>query len=275
MTRIASVRVDGATRAARVGGEAVILLPFADVGELLSSGEDWLARAESLDEGSLNLDQVEFAPVTVAPGKIICVGLNYRDHAREVKLDLPEYPQFFAKYAGALIGAGDEVRLPRVSEKVDWEAELGVVIGSPARHVTQAEASAHIAGYTVANDVSVRDWQRRTSQFLQGKTFEATTPVGPWMTTADEVDPANLRIECAVDGETVQDVSTADMIYAPDYLISYLSQIITLMPGDLIITGTGAGAGMARNPRRYLTPGCTLRTSIEGLGTLENPCVPE
>lgn len=251
------------------------LLPFTDVGELLSSGEGWLDRARSLDEGSLSLDEAELAPVTVAPGKIVCVGLNYRDHAREVNLDLPEYPQLFAKYAGALIGAGDEVKLPRVSEKVDWEAELGVVIGSPARHVTQAEAGAHIAGYTVANDVSVRDWQARTPQFLQGKTFEATTPVGPWLTTSDEVDPANLRIECAVDGEIVQDVSTANMIFTPDYLVSYLSQIITLMPGDLIITGTGAGVGVGRNPRRYLTPGCTLRTSIEGLGTLENRCVPE
>jgi acylpyruvate hydrolase len=139
--------------------------------------------------------------------------------------------------------------------------------------VSVEDAPEYIAGYTVANDVSVRDWQKRTSQYLQGKTFEKTTPVGPWMTTADRVDPVGLQITCTVDDEVVQDVSTSEMVFAPDSLVSYASQIITLMPGDLIITGTGAGVGAARKPPRFLEPGRRLKTTIAGLGTLENLCV--
>jgi acylpyruvate hydrolase len=276
MTRFASARIDGRGRAAVIAGETATLLPYEDVGELLRSGPDWQQRAQEAGGESLALADLDFAPVIPAPEKIVCVGLNYRDHAAEAGREIPDYPQLFAKYSSALIGAHDPITLPSVSEKVDWEAELGVVIGRRARHVDESEALSYVAGFTVANDVSVRDWQRRTTQYLQGKTFEGTTPVGPWLTSVEEVgDPGALQISCSLDGETVQDFSTAEMIFKPAQLVAYISQILTLVPGDLIITGTGAGVGALRDPQRFLTASSRLRTTIEGIGTLENLCVAE
>jgi acylpyruvate hydrolase len=274
MARYATVRTADGTRAARVDGETATLLAEADVGALLGTGSGWRERAAAADGEEIAVDGLDLAPVLPAPAKIVCVGLNYRDHAAEGGRDLPDHPQLFAKYALALTGPHDEIELPGVSEKVDWEAELGVVIGAPARRVSEADAPAHIAGYTVANDVSARDWQRRTTQYLQGKTFERTTPVGPWLVDADEIaDPTRLAVRCEVDGDVVQEFSTAEMIFTPAVLVSYISQILTLEPGDLIITGTGAGVGIWHDPPRFLAPGAVLRTSIEGIGTLENRCV--
>lgn len=273
MTRFASVRVDGRGRAARLDGGELTLLPYDDVGALLRSGDDWLERSVSEGVGVVASADADFAPLVINSEKIFAVGLNYGDHAAETGRELPEYPQLFSKFPGVLIGANDEILMPRQSDQVDWEAELGVVIGSPARFVQVSEALRCVAGYTVTNDVSVRDWQRRTSQYLQGKIFERTTPVGPWLVTPDEVDADNLTITCEVDQEEVQNISTTDMIFTPAFLISYISQIITLNPGDLILTGTGAGVGVTQTPPRFLRPGQRLMTSIEGIGTLENLCV--
>jgi acylpyruvate hydrolase len=273
MSRFGTARLAAGTAAVRLDGDAVTTLPFEDVGALLRSGEDWLERALATDGESIPLAGLKLATPVTAPEAIVCVGLNYGAHAAEANRDLPEYPQLFAKYTRALTGPHDEIPLPAFSHKVDWEAELAVVIGSPARFVGEAEALDHVAGYTVANDVSVRDWQRRTTQYLQGKTFEHSTPVGPWLVATDELaDPGDLAVTCTVDDEVMQQFSTAEMIFTPAKLISYLSRILTLMPGDLLLTGTGPGVGAARDPQRFLASGSVLRTEIATVGTLENRC---
>jgi acylpyruvate hydrolase len=274
--RLATIRTDGGTRAGRVDGDAVSLLPFDDVGELLSSGADWAQRAAAGGGEDVALSGVSLAPVVPRPEKIVCVGLNYRAHAAEAKLDLPDYPILFAKYTRSLIGAGDDLVLPGNSDKVDWEAELGLVIGTEVRHADLATAEAAIAGYTVINDVSMRDWQRRTSQFLQGKTFERSTPAGPYLVTPDELeDPRRLHLTCTVDDEVMQDAFTDDLVFSPAEVVSYISAIITLVPGDLIATGTPGGVGGARRPQVFLVPGQTMRTKIDGVGELVNRCVAE
>jgi acylpyruvate hydrolase len=214
--------------------------------------------------------------VVTKPEKIVCVGLNYRAHILEMGRELPRHPALFAKYSRALVGARDEVVLPAVSVQMDWEAELALIIGAEARHADAAGAEAAIAGYTVLNDVTARDWQYRSPQWLQGKTFEATTPIGPWLVTAD--DPAaagGLDLACEVDGELVQKANTADLVFSPADLVAYVSQIITLVPGDVIATGTPGGVGHARTPARYLKDGSVLVTRIEGVGECRNVCVSE
>jgi acylpyruvate hydrolase len=274
MARYATVRTDAGNRAARIEGETATVLDHADVGALLGSGADWRERADAAQGEELAVAGLDLAPVVPAPEKIVCVGLNYREHAAEAGKEIPDYPQLFAKYALALTGPRDEVLMPDFSDQVDWEAELGIVIGRPARRVSEEEALSYVAGYTVVNDVSVRDWQRRTTQYLQGKIFEGSTPAGPWLVCGDEVEnPSRLDVSCHLDGETVQEFSTSDMVFGPAYLVSYLSQILTLTPGDLIITGTGPGVGGGRRPQRFIPPGATLRTEIAGIGTLENLCV--
>ena len=185
---------------------------------------------------------------------------------------LPEHPTLFAKYRRALIGANDDIILPAASDNIDWEAELAVIVGAPARHVSTEDAAACIAGYSVLNDVSVRDYQNRTLQWLQGKTFEATTPVGPWLVTADEAAGPSREISCEVDGEQMQKADTADLVFDPATLVSYISTIITLEPGDIIATGTPGGVGLARTPPRFLADGTTVVTRIAGVGELRNRC---
>jgi len=203
----------------------------------------------------------------------VCVGLNYAKHILEMGRELPDHPTLFAKYPSALIGARDDIVLPRVSVQTDWEVELGVVIGAPARHVSAEDAAQAIAGYTVVNDVSVRDFQNRTLQWLQGKTFESTTPVGPALVTLDEVDDArSLEVTCEVDGELMQKALTSDLVFPPAALISYMSQIFTLVPGDVIATGTPGGVGAARNPPRFLVDGSVVVTRVEGVGECRNVC---
>ncbi|SBT54964.1 fumarylacetoacetate hydrolase family protein [Micromonospora narathiwatensis] len=272
--RLTTIRLDGGTYAGRVTGDRVILLPFRDVGELLASGPDWQERAAGAAAPTVSLAEVEFAPLTPRPEKIICVGVNYADHIAEVGLPTPEHLTIFAKYSRSLIGPYDDILLPPQSHAVDWEVELGVVIGSPVRHADAEQALAAVAGYTVVNDVTMRDWQLRTSQFLQGKTFEASTPVGPFLVTPDEVDHArDLDMTCAVDDSVVQKSTTAAMLFPVGEIISYVSSIITLVPGDLIATGTPAGIGAARKPPVFLSAGQTLRTAIAGLGEQANRCV--
>ncbi|HEX4360122.1 MAG TPA: fumarylacetoacetate hydrolase family protein [Pseudonocardia sp.] len=282
--RLATLRTPDGTRAARVDGASdgatdgasdgatVVELAAPDVGALLAA-PNWRELAAAGDGARHPFAGAELAPVVPRPGKIFCVGLNYRTHILEMGRELPEYPTLFAKFAEALVGPADPVVLAPESSAVDWEAELAVVIGTRVRRADTAAAEAAIAGFAVLNDVTMRDWQYRSVQWLQGKTFEATTPFGPVLVTPDElpggVRPA-LALRCAVDGETVQSADTADLVFDPVTLVEYLSRIVTLNPGDVIATGTPGGVGHARKPPRYLTEGTVLVTEIDWLGRLEN-----
>lgn len=210
------------------------------------------------------------------PGKILALGLNYRDHAAEANMALPEVQTWFAKMPTAANGPFGAVDLPKVSSKLDYEAELGVVIGRRVRHATREQARGAIAGYCVANDVSVRDWQLRTSQFVVGKSFDTHCPFGPWIVTADEIaDPQTLGIRCFVNGDKRQDSNTREMVFDVYAMIEHLSQAMTLEPGDLILTGTPAGVGAVSKPPRYLTAGDVVRVEIDGIGAIENRVVAE
>ena len=271
--RLATIRTQGGTTAAQLDGDALVPLEAADVGEVLAAGGLGRPRAGA---APVPVAEADFAPVVPRPGKIICVGLNYRAHILETGRDLPQYPTLFAKFADTLTGAHDDLVLPSVSDAVDWEVELGVIIGRPVHRATADEAEAAIAGYTVVNDVSMRDWQRRTLQWLQGKMFERTTPAGPYLVTADEVGSApDLEVRCEVDGVIMQQSRTSDLLFGAAEIVAYASQAVTLRPGDLIATGTPGGVGNARKPPVYLRPGNVLRTWIEGLGECVNQCVAE
>lgn len=267
----------GETRAVRVDGDELRELDVPDVGALLAT-PDWADAAAAGGGARHPRDGARFAPVVPSPGKIICVGLNYRAHILEMGRTLPEHPTLFAKYAESLIGPTDDIALPPESEAVDWEAELAVVIGHPVRRAGDAEAAAAIAGFAVLNDVSMRDWQNRTNMWLQGKTFERSTPLGPYLVTPDELPggtrPA-LELRAEVDGENMQKATTSDLVFDPVALVRYISTIITLEPGDVIATGTPGGVGHARKPPRYLTDGALLRTAITGLGEQRNRAVAE
>jgi acylpyruvate hydrolase len=272
--RFATIRTDDGTTAARLEGDVLVPLDAADVGEMLAGGAG--TTRERTGTPAVPTATADFAPLVPRPGKIICVGLNYRAHILETGRELPEYPTLFAKFADTLLGPRDDLVLPSVSDRVDWEVELGVVIGSPVYRATPEAAAASIAGYTVINDVSMRDWQRRTLQWLQGKMFEHSTPAGPYLVTPDEVgNAADLEVRCEVDDEVMQQSRTSDLLFSPAEIISYASQAITLKPGDLIATGTPGGVGNARTPPVYLRPGNVLRTWIEGLGDCVNNCVAE
>jgi acylpyruvate hydrolase len=270
--RLATVRTESGTTAVRLDADAAVEIGAADVGALLEDPA-WARRAGDADGGRHPLDQLDYAPLVVRPHKIVCVGLNYRSHILEMGGALPEYPTLFAKYARALVGARDDIVLPGLSSRVDWEAELAVIVGTSVRHASIEAARDAIAGYAVLNDVTARDYQSRTLQWLQGKTFEATTPLGPALVTADEVrDVDGFALTCEVDGEIVQEAATSDLVFGPAELVSYISGIVTLDPGDVIATGTPAGVGHARTPQRYLTDGSVVVTRIEGIGECRNTC---
>ena len=280
--RLLTFRVPGGsgTRAGRVDDDHVTELPFPDVGALLASGPGWREKAAKAGGGRRPLARLEPAPVVLAPRKIICLGLNYESHIKEMGRELPTYPTLFAKFARCLIGARDPIVLPAVAERVDWEAELAFVIGAEVRHADRATAGAAIAGYSVLNDISIRDYQSRTLQWLQGKTFESSTPLGPHLVTPDEVvdDPAetpDLEIRCEVDGDVRQLARTGDLVFGPADIVAYVSQILTLEPGDVIATGTPSGVGAGRKPPLFLSSGQVVHTVIEGIGELVNECVPE
>lgn len=271
--RLATLRTGGATAAVVVGGDVATEIPGAeDVGMLLAD-PDWRARAARADGPQHPLaagDGARWAPVIPRPGKIICVGLNYRTHILEMGRELPAHPTLFAKYPEALIGPFDEIELPPgAGDAVDWEAELAIVIGSRVRDADEHTAEAAIAGYSVINDVTMRDYQYRTLQWLQGKTFERTAPFGPELVTSDEFRPA-ADIVCEVNGERMQQGRTDDLVFSPAALVAYISGILTLNPGDVIASGTPGGVGHARKPPRYLREGDELVTSIDGVGTLRN-----
>ena len=276
--RLATVRTGEGTRAARVEGERLLVLEAEDVGALLSLGAARGAPAGAALEPTAELffEEASFAPLVLRPEKIFCVGMNYRAHIAEMAREMPSYPTLFAKYASSLIGARDDLVLASVSDSIDWEAELGVVIGRRAYRVTPEEASEAIAGYTVVNDISMRDWQNRTTQWLQGKAFEASTPVGPVLVTGDEVgNAADLEVRCELDGVVMQQGRTSDLLFDPSSVVSYISQFVALNPGDLISTGTPAGVGAGRKPPLFLAPGQLLTTTVEGIGQCVNRCLAE
>jgi len=261
------------TAAGRVEGDEVVQLPYADLGALLAH-PDWRDLAATGEGPRTAFAAADLAPLVPHPPKIICVGLNYRSHILEMGRDLPAHPTLFAKYANALLGPTDDLVIPAASDQVDWEVELGVVIGAPGRRLSVGEAEAIIAGYTVVNDISMRDWQWRTTEWLQGKTFEASTPVGPVLVTADELgDPGALDLSLTVDGEVMQSSNTADLLLSAAEIVAYVSQFTSLQPGDLIATGTPGGVGVGRDPQVFLHPGQVVRATVEGIGSVQNTCV--
>jgi acylpyruvate hydrolase len=264
--RLATIRTGGATAAVRIDGDEAVELGVADVGELLTVPGWRTLPGTGVRHAVAGLD---YAPVVPRPGKVICVGLNYRGHILEMGRELPTHPTLFTKFPAALVGAHDDVVLPAESTQMDWEGELAVVIGAHIRRATPAEALAAVAGYSVLNDVTARDWQYRTGQWLQGKTWETTTPFGPHLVT--DVT-GEMVLETLVDSQAVQCASVADLLFSPTELISYLSTVITLEPGDVIATGTPGGVGHARKPPRYLTDGSVLTTRITGVGECRNIC---
>ncbi len=220
-----------------------------------------------------------FAELTVlapipAPSKIVCVGRNYREHAEETGAAVPTEPQLFAKWANALIGPGESIVHPTITQMLDYEAELTVVIGRRARHVGPGNALDFVYAYTCGNDVSARDLQFGDTQWTRGKALDTFAPMGPWLVTADEIpDPQGLGIKCVVNGETLQDSSTSEMLFSVAEIIAFTSEAITLERGDVIMTGTPPGVGVARSPQRFLHPGDVVRVEIDRVGSLENPVV--
>jgi 2-keto-4-pentenoate hydratase/2-oxohepta-3-ene-1,7-dioic acid hydratase in catechol pathway len=248
---------------------------------LLAAGPEAQRHAWSaLAKGDVSYDpaSARLLPPVPDPRKIICIGLNYLDHAAESGVPAPPEPVLFSKYPTALVGHLDHIVLPRISQEVDYEAELVVVIGRPGRNIALEKAWEHVGGYTVGHDVSARDWQlnKPAKQWMAGKTFDTFAPTGPALVTPDEVpDPHNLGIRLRLNGRTMQDSSTKQLIFGVDVLVAYLSRIFTLEPGDLIFTGTPPGVGMARKPPVWLKPGDTVEVEIDRLGTLRNTVVAE
>lgn len=271
--RLATIRTPNGHRAVRIDDDAAVETGHADVGELLRA-PTWGDAALAAHGPRHDLDTLDFATLVPSPEKVICVGLNYLDHIAESGRPAPEFPTLFTKYARTLIGANDPIQMPRADESVavDWEVELALVIGTETRRANEADAAAAIAGYTVANDVSIRDHQNRTSQFLQGKAWEGTTPVGPYLVTTTPGESSHFPISCEVDGELMQNSNTSELCFGPLHLVQYISTFITLAPGDLILTGTPSGVGHARTPQVFLRSGQTVVTTVEGIGVCRNTC---
>jgi 5-carboxymethyl-2-hydroxymuconate isomerase len=265
--RVALASHEGAERLAAIAGDEVSFADSAtDLRELMHGEPAWT--------GSAALAAVELkAPVR--PGKIVAIGLNYRDHARESGAELPEWPLVFAKFPSAVIGPDDQIVLDRsLFERADWEVELAVVVGRTMRDVREADALDHVFGYTVANDVSARDVQFADGQWVRAKSFDSFCPVGPVVVTADEIgDPQALALSTRVNGETVQDSNTSEMVFGVAELLAFCSRSFTLEPGDLLLTGTPWGCGEFMSPPRSLQPGDVVEVEVEGIGTLRNPVV--
>jgi 2-keto-4-pentenoate hydratase/2-oxohepta-3-ene-1,7-dioic acid hydratase in catechol pathway len=249
------------------------MLEFLNAGPSALDAMQWQIDS---GEGRIALDQVKLLAPVPRPGKYLGISLNYNDHIEETGLDKPEYPSFFTKQGTCVIGNGDAIHRPKVSDKLDYEGELAFVIGKRCRHVPVDKAYQVIAGFTIANDVSVRDWQVRSPTFTLGKSFDTHGPLGPWIVTADEIsDPHNLDLKTWIDDELRQNSNTRHMIFNCYEMIAYLSQAMTLEPGDVIATGTPAGVGVKMKPRGYMLPGQTARIEIEGIGALVNPVIEE
>jgi 2-keto-4-pentenoate hydratase/2-oxohepta-3-ene-1,7-dioic acid hydratase in catechol pathway len=269
------------TLAVEVANGFVVLQPEAFPTSTVALIENWAQLKGDVEEAvsvgrSISRSETDlFAPIT-SPGKIICIGKNYAEHAREMGSDPPSIPVVFSKFNSALADPGANVVIPPISEKVDFEAELVVVIGKRGRNIDRADAMNHVFGYCCGNDISARDWQKEKpgGQWLLGKTFDSFAPLGPCIVTADEIDdPHNLDIVLRLNGETMQNSNTSHLVFPIDFLVSHLSNFVTLEPGDLIFTGTPSGVGAGRTPPLFLKHGDTLEVEIEGVGTLTNPVV--
>ena len=223
-----------------------------------------------------DLSTVHLMAPILRPNKLLCVGLNYRDHAIESGMEIPKVPTIFSKFSSSIIGPGEKIVLPKKSEKPDYEAEFALVIGKGGRHIPEDKWKDHVFGYTILNDVSARDYQLATTQWLMGKTFDTFAPMGPALVTADEIsDPHNLDIKMTIGGEVLQNSNTKHLIFNIPTLIAYISSVCTLEPGDIISTGTPAGVGLGYKPPRWLKPGDECVVSVQELGELRNPCVLE
>lgn len=242
---------------------------YADLSQLWARAdrEELVSRAA---ESGAAVEPLGFATPFPAPGKVICCGLNYGDHIAEVGRDVPEHPALFTKFADSLCADGDDI-VVRDSTKVDWEAELVVVVGAELRRAGPEEADSAISGWTVANDISMRDWQRRTPQWFQGKAWDRSSPVGPWVLGPEDFDPdGGSRVRCLINDEEVQCGDPGTLIFGAPALLSYISTFTTLRPGDLVLTGTPGGVGLGMDPPRFLTDGDTVITEVTGLGRLTN-----
>jgi len=286
--RFATLHTASGLRAAVRDADSYVDLHATDaafpptVRQLLAAGPEVLQHAaragKRTDAVRIPVSKAKLAAPIPDPQKIICLGRNYAEHAAESNSPPPKEPILFSKYATAIIGSGDSIVLPTVSTEVDFEAELVVVIGKRGRHLNEKNALAHVAGYTVGHDVSARDWQLKKDgkQWMVGKTFDTFAPMGPELVMADEVpDPQNLGIRLRLNGQTMQDGHTRDMIFTVAFTVAYLSQVVTLEPGDLIFTGTPSGVGFARKPPVYLKAGDVVEVEIDGLGVLRNSVVRE
>ncbi|HTS24400.1 MAG TPA: fumarylacetoacetate hydrolase family protein [Bryobacteraceae bacterium] len=282
--RFATIERQGFDEPAVVVGGGLLGLGgagFADVLSLIAGGKDAMDRVHRWVHAPQSSEVTDMAKVRLRapvprPPKIICIGLNYRDHAAEAKMAIPEVPTVFSKYAMSVTGHNSPIVLPKNSAKPDYEAEFAVVIGQGGRHIREDRWREHVFGYTIVNDVSARDFQMATSQWMMGKTFDTFCPMGPVVVTADEIaDPHNLRISLRLNGEVLQDSNTRNLIFGVGKLIAFLSSVFTLEPGDVISTGTPAGVGFARKPPVWLKAGDEVAVEVEGIGTLVNPVVAE
>jgi 2-keto-4-pentenoate hydratase/2-oxohepta-3-ene-1,7-dioic acid hydratase in catechol pathway len=280
--RFATYRQDGRTGlAASLGGPYHGRLE-GDPGypggldRLLAEGADLAAAGRALLAGpGVDLDAVELLPPLAAPGKILCIGLNYADHALETGLSLPAHPEVFARFATTLVGHGAPIVRPSASDQLDYEGELVAVIGRPGRNIPAAGALGHIAGYSIFNDATVRDVQFRTRQWTLGKNFDGTGAFGPVLVTPDELPPgaAGLRLRTRLNGAVMQDAGTGRLIFDVAALVALLSAVMTLEAGDLVVTGTPSGVGFTRNPPVFMKPGDVCEVELEGIGVLRNPVV--
>jgi len=277
--RLASVVLDDGPEAAVVSGDEVMVLSEVDrslptdVSTILAGGDEMLDRVRTAASNGGPRRALADVQLTapVRPGKFLAIGLNYADHVAETGADTPEFPTVFAKMPSCVVGPYDEVQRPRASAQVDYEGELGIVIGRRCHDISRDEAPDVIAGYTVVNDVSVRDYQHRTSQWVLGKSFDTHGPIGPWIVTADELDPHTLELRTLVNGEVRQQSNTSNLIFDCYAIVELLSSVCTLEPGDVIATGTPGGVGSPT--KSWLKDGDTVRVEIDGIGAIENPVV--
>jgi len=278
--KLATFSENGSTRIGRVEDEKIVDLSGAEIptemSALLAAGDDALRRAATATGKPFALNAITLCPPVLRPPKILAIGLNYKDHIEETGLDTPKFPMFFNKQSTASNGPYAAMHLPRVSDKLDYEGELGFIIGRRCRHVPRERAHEVIAGYVVCNDVSVRDWQMRAQTFTLGKSFDTHCPYGPWLVTSDEVaDPHALDLKTWVNGELRQDSNTRHLVFDCFEQIATLTAAFTLEPGDLILTGTPSGVGIGFNPKRFLKVGDHVKIEIEGLGHIDNKVIAE
>ena len=277
--KLASFKFNNTESFGVVEGEEVVdigavLTQFANLDAFIAAGMPIGGSTSSAPR--IAASRVEWLPVIRNPGKIFCIGLNYRDHVAESTFNEQEHPSIFTRFPSSHVGHLQPMVRPKASERFDFEGELAVIVGKPGRHIDRARWSEHVAGYSIYNDGSIRDWQHRTTQWIAGKNFDDSGSFGPWITTADEIpDPDKLHMTTRLNGKVMQDTGIDLMIFKTDYLISYISSFCELRPGDVIVTGTCAGVGHSRKPPVWMAPGDTIEVEISGIGLLKNPIVQE